>query len=195
MTSAAIRTGSTGESDTGGEDVVLELVRGDGIGLEVRDAQFGVPVRAAQARAVDAQGGVGFAGGVMLDGDGRGEIPSLRPGSYVLTLYAAGYAPAIVAATSPSPHVLVGVSPGGTLEIHAGPKSLATGTAHGQILTVSGQPYPFSPFAADGQFAISTPLRRFENLGAGSYLLQMRGGTSPQAFEIAAGALAVVTLP
>ncbi len=94
MTSAAIRTGSTGESDTRGEDVVLELVRGDG-----------------------------------------------------------------------------------------------------QILTVSGQPYPFSPFAADGQFAISTPLRRFENLGAGSYLLQLRGGTSPQAFEMAAGALAVVTLP
>ncbi|HYT26219.1 MAG TPA: carboxypeptidase regulatory-like domain-containing protein, partial [Actinomycetota bacterium] len=100
-------------AEDGGGDVVLELVRGDGIGLEVRDAQFGVPVRAAQARAVDAQGAVAFAGGVMLDGDGRGEIPSLLPGSYLLTLYPAGYAPAMVAATSPSPHVLVAVSPGG----------------------------------------------------------------------------------
>ena len=189
-----VESKSVTPSDTGGDDVVLELVRGDGIGLEMRDAQFGVPVRAAQARAVDARGGVGFAGGVMLDSDGRGEIPSLRSGSYVLTLYAAGYAPAIVAATSPSPHVLVAVSPGGTLEIHAGPQTLAAGTARGQILTTDGQPYPFSPFASDGRFTLSAPIRRLENLGAGSYLIVMDGG-SPKAFELAAGALAVVTLP
>lgn len=182
-------------ADGGAEDVVLALVRGDGIGLEVRDAQFGVPVRAAQARAVDGQGAVAFAGGVMLDSDGRGEIPSLRPGSYVLTLYAAGYAPAVLAATSPSPRVFIAVSPGGTLEIHAGAKTLAAGTARGQILTADGQPYPFSPFSGDGHFTLSAPIRRLENLGAGSYLLQMDAGGSPQQFQIAVGSLVVVTLP
>jgi large repetitive protein len=190
-----VESKSVTPADGGSQDVVLELVRGDGIGLEVRDAQFGVPVRAAQARAVDAQGAIAFAGGVMLDSDGRGEIPSLRPGSYVLTLYAAGYAPAVLAATSPSPRVLVAVSPGGTLEIHAGAKTLAAGTARGQILTGDGQPYPFSPFAADGHLTLSAPIRRLENLGAGSYLLQMDAGGSPQPFQIAAGGLVVVTLP
>ena len=92
-------------------------------------------------------------------------------------------------------HGFIAVSPGGTLEIHAGAKTLAAGTARGQILTADGQPYPFSPFSGDGHFTLSAPIRRLENLGDGSYLLQMDAGGSPQQFQIAVGGLIVVTLP
>ena len=73
-------------SETGSEDLVIELRRGEGIGVQVRDGLFGVPVRGVMARALDAQGVSLFNGSVSLDSEGRGEIPSLRPGRYTLTL-------------------------------------------------------------------------------------------------------------
>ncbi len=62
------------------------LTRGEGIGLRARDGIFGVPLRGLLARVLDAQGAAVFTGSVSLDGEGRGEIPSLRPGRYTLVV-------------------------------------------------------------------------------------------------------------
>jgi protocatechuate 3,4-dioxygenase beta subunit len=178
----------------GGEDVVFELVRGDAIAIEVRDLAFGVPIHAAQVRAVDAQGAVAFANNLALDSDGRGQIPSLKAGGYAVAIYAAGYAPALLTASVPAPRITIGLAPGGTLEIHAGPTTLATGTARAQIVTADGQPYPFAFFASDGRLSLSTPVRRIENLAAGRYVLQVAGG-EPRAFDIQQRAVTVLALP
>ena len=178
----------------GGPDVVFELLRGEGIGIEVRDAAFGLPLRAVQVRATDAQGVAVYAGGVPLDSDGRGEVPSLPPGAYTLAVYAAGYAPAIVGASAPAPRVLVPLGVGGALEIHAGASTLAHGTARAQIVTSEGQPYPFSFFASQGQLTLAAPIRRLENLGPGHYVLQVDGAEG-KPFDVQQGGLSVLGLP
>ena len=183
-------TAAEGASD----DLRFELSRGVGIGIEVRDAAFGVPLRAIQVRATNGGTAPAFSGTVPLDADGRGEIPSLSPGSYVLAVYASGYGPAIVGATAPAPRVLIALGPGGAIEIHAGPVTLAHGTARVQILGAGGQPYPFSFFAPDGRLVLAAPIRRVENLGPGSYLLQAEAG-EPRPFDVQSGGLTVVTLP
>src|SRR4029079_17977442 len=48
-------------AESGGDDLVVELARGTGIAIEVRDASFGVPLHAVQARATDGAGTVVFA--------------------------------------------------------------------------------------------------------------------------------------
>jgi hypothetical protein len=178
----------------GGDDLVFELVHGDAIAIEVRDLAFGVPLHAVQVRAVDAQGAVAFAGMLTLDSEGRGEIPSLKAGGYAVGVYAAGYAPALLTASVPAPRIVVGLAAGGTLEIHAGPQTLAKGTARVQVVTADGQPYPFSFFSPDGRLSLSTPVRRLENLAAGRYVLQVEGG-EPKPFDIQQRAVTVLALP
>jgi len=178
----------------GGDDLVLELARGAGIAIEVRDASFGVPLRAVQARATSGAGGVVFAGIVTLDSDGRGEIPSLPPGSYGLAVYASGYAPATLVVTAPAPPVLLPLTVGGGIEIQAGPVTLGRGSARAQILTGGGQPYPFAFFAPEGRVTLTAPIRRLENLAPGAYVLQVEGA-EPRPFEVRADALTTIALP
>jgi len=64
--------------------VRVELRRGEGIGIVARDGIFGTPLRGLIARVVDGAGTAVFNGGLSLDSEGRGEIPSLRPGQYEL---------------------------------------------------------------------------------------------------------------
>ena len=180
--------------ENGGDDLVLELARGAGISVEVRDASFGVPLRAVQARATDGAGAVVFAGGVALDSDGRGEIPSLPPGSYGLAVYASGYAPATLVVTAPAPAVLLPLTVGGGIEIHAGAATLASGSARVQILTTGGQPYPFAFFSPEGRLTLTAPVRRLENLAPGAYVLQVEGA-EPRPFEVRADTLTTIALP
>src|SRR5262249_45571741 len=147
-----------------GDDLVFELTRGDGIGIQVRDAAAGVPLRAVQVRATNGAGTPVFTGGVALDSDGRGMVPSLPPGSYSLAVYAAGYAPALFSAAAPTPSMLVAMTAGGSVDIHAGATTLAGGTAQAQVLTAGGQPYPFTMFAANGQLTLNGSMRRLSNL-------------------------------
>ena len=177
-----------------GDDLVFELARGEGIGIQVRDAAAGVPLRGVQVRATSAAGTVAFGGNVALDSEGRGEIPSLPAGAYALAVYAAGYAPALVSAAAPAPRVLIAMTAGGAVDIHAGPATLAGGTTRGQVLTAGGQPYPFAIFAPDGRITVAAPIRRLENLGPGRYVLSLEGGAT-YPFEIQLGTISAVTLP
>jgi hypothetical protein len=180
--------------ENGGDDLVVELARGAGIVIEVRDASFGVPLRAALVRATDGAGAAVFSGMVALDTDGRGEIPSLPPGSYGVAVYASGYAPAILTVTAPAPQVLLPLTVGGAIEIQAGATTLAHGSAAAQILTSGGQPYPYSFGSPQGRLTLSAPRRQLENLAPGAYVLQVEGA-EPRPFEVRADTLTTVTLP
>ncbi|HEV7499449.1 MAG TPA: carboxypeptidase regulatory-like domain-containing protein, partial [Vicinamibacteria bacterium] len=181
-------------AEGGSDDLVVELTRGVGIGIEVHDATYGVPLRAVQVRATNGGAVPAFVGLASLDADGRGEVPSLPPGSYVLAFYANGYAPSIVGATAPAPRILVAMTAGGAIEIRSGPATLAHGNVGAQVLASGGQPYPFSLVAPDGRLTLAASVRRIENLGPGSYVLQVDGGAA-RPFDVQVGGLTVVTLP
>jgi large repetitive protein len=182
-------------AEQGTDALVIELTRGEGIGIQVRDGIYGVPLRGLFARVVDSQQATVFTGQVSLDGEGRGEIPSLKPGRYVLSVDASGYAPATIDGISvPSQTVPISLTPGGNVEIHAGPKTLAAGTATGQIRTAGGQPYSFTLFNTDGRITLSTAVRRLDSFAPGSYVLAIDGGTA-KSFTVTEGATAIVELP
>ena len=182
-------------AEQGSDAFVFELNRGEGIGVIGRDGVYGVPLHGLMVRVLDGARNTVFTGAVPLDGSGRGDIPSLKPGVYTLTATASGYAVATVPNVSvPSAPVTVSLTPGGSVEIRSGPKTLAAGTVRMQVLTPAGMPYPLNLFSADGTLAVSTPVRRIDNLAPGSYLLVGTGGTQ-QSFTIGEGGVTVVTLP
>ena len=87
-TSAASRPPTTAAT----ENLSIELARGQGIGIQVRDGIYGVPMRSVSARVLDGNQSAVFTGSIALDTSGVGEIPSLKPGSYALFVNASGYA-------------------------------------------------------------------------------------------------------
>jgi hypothetical protein len=181
-------------AEQGTDDVLLELVRGEGIGLRARDGIFGVPLRGLMARAIDAQGTAVFTGSVSLDGEGRGEIPSLRPGRYTLLLDPSEYAALGLDVSVPSPMLEVAFTPGGTLELHAPPERLAQGPIRCRILKANGAPHLLNIFSSSGDFTVSTPVRRLENLASGSYTLVVEEGAG-RAFTVAEAGTTVIEMP
>ncbi len=182
-------------AEQGTDGLTLEMSRGEGIGVIGRDGVYGVPLHGLMVRVLDSARSPVFTGTITLDGSGRGDIPSLKPGVYTLTASASGYAvTTIPGVTVPSAPVTVSLTPGGSVEIHSGPKTLATGTAQMQILTAAGTPYPLSLFSASGTFAVSVTIRRIDNLAPGSYVLAVTGG-SQQSFAVREGGVTIVTLP
>jgi hypothetical protein len=176
-------------------DLVIELKRGEGIGVVARDGVYGVPLRSLSVRVLDAGGAAVHTGGVSLDNEGRGEIASLRAGTYQLRADSQGYAPIHVPQVAvPAPAISLVLTPGGTLEIQAGPQTLALQNASARILYPNGAVYfPFL-FSPDGLIRLSNPIRRVENVAPGSYVLVAEGGVRKE-FEIREGGSAVVTLP
>ena len=74
-------------------EVRVEMRRGEGLGLVARDGMFGTPLRGLMVRVVDAAGIAVFSGSVPLDSQGRGEVPSVKPGSYELRVASSGTPP------------------------------------------------------------------------------------------------------
>ena len=179
-------------SDT--QDVTLQGKRSEGIGVQASDGLLGVPLRSLQARVRSAPSNV-FVGGISLDGNGRGEIPSVPAGTYTVILDAAGYAPAVLSPVSvPSQTLVVALTPGGNVEIHAGAKTLAAGSAQATLRTAGGVAYPFSVFGQEGRVVLNFPVRTIQNVAPGSYTLALDSGSS-QSFSVLEGQTAVVTLP
>jgi protocatechuate 3,4-dioxygenase beta subunit len=176
-------------------DLVIELKRGEGIGVMARDGIYGTPLRGLTVRVLDAGGAPVFSGGVTLDGEGRGEIPSLHPGTYALRADSSGYAPVSVPQiVVPAPSIPLALTPGGSLEIQAGPQTLALANAAARILYPNGAVYfPFL-FSPDGLIRLSNPIRRLDNVTPGSYILAVEGGQR-KPFEIREGGSTVVAVP
>jgi protocatechuate 3,4-dioxygenase beta subunit/5-hydroxyisourate hydrolase-like protein (transthyretin family) len=183
------------EATEDGREVRVELRRGEGLALEARDGIFGTPLRGLLVRVLDAAGAPAFTGSVPLDSDGRGEVPSLKPGSYELRVASAGYAPVVRSGVlAPSTGLVLILTPGGTLEIHAGPRTLALPQPRARLYRPDGSPYLPSVFSTDGAFALGGPVRRLENVAAGRYRLAVDGGESRDV-EVREGGAAIVELP
>jgi hypothetical protein len=146
-------------------EVRVEMRRGEGIALEARDGIFATPLRGLFVRALDSAGRVAFAGGVSLDSEGRGEVPSLKPGAYELRAESSGYAPVIRPGVAvPSSTISLVLTPGGSLEIQAGPQTLALPEASGRLLGADGRVYMWNVFTNDGKIRLTTQVRRIENV-------------------------------
>jgi protocatechuate 3,4-dioxygenase beta subunit len=184
------------------ENLSIELVHGQGIGIQVRDALYGVPMRSVSARVLDGNKSAVFTGTISLDTSGVGEIPSLKPGTYSLFVNASGYATVVLASVSaPSQQpVAIGLTPGGSADISVGPKSFVNGIMRGTLKTAAGVAYPYTLFSPDGRIAITadasgqTGFRRLTNLAPGSYILTLDSGGGAT-FNIAEGGITPVPLP
>jgi hypothetical protein len=179
--------------EDGGSETTLELRRGEGLGLLARDARHGFPLRSLFVEARDASGAAAFAGPLSLDSDGRGEVPSLRPGAYALKLRAPGYATSSFRIAVPSPTLEVALGEGGTLEIRSGPATVAA-QPRARLLDATGAPVAEPPVGPEGTFVLTGAVRRFEHLPPGRYSVVVEGGPSKET-SVAEGALAVVDLP
>ncbi len=184
-------------TDQGTDGLVVALKRGAGIGIKVVDGLAGVPLPAVMMRVFDPQSAPVFGpSSIALDSEGQGEIPSLPPGMYSLIASASGYAPSrLDGVTVPSANVTIALTPGGSVLIQAGPKTLASGTASGTIATAAGQPALLSLFNLQGRIAISEPNVQLRNVPAGAYVLSLPTVNVAQTFAVGEGATAVVTLP
>jgi protocatechuate 3,4-dioxygenase beta subunit len=176
-------------------DERVELRRGEGIALEAHDGIFATPLRGLFVRVTDGTGAAAFAGSVSLDSDGRGEVPSLKPGSYELRAESSGYAPVTLPGVAVPSHTLVlALTPGGSLEIQAGPETLALPQPTGLLLGSDGGAYMWNAFTRDGKIRLAGPVRRLENVAPGRYTFAIEGGARRDV-TIPEGGHAVVSLP
>jgi protocatechuate 3,4-dioxygenase beta subunit len=185
-------------AEQGADSLVLELRRGEGIGIVVQDGVFGVPLRSVTARVFDAQGSSVFGGPIALDSEGRGEIPSLKAGTYNVLIGSGGYAPAMLERViAPMPQLPVALTPGGTVEIRAGGATLPSGGTVGvTFLDAQNKPYPLTVFSTSGKLTLRSPQQRVENFRPGSYTLAVDGASGTRrTFAVTEGGVTVVELP
>ena len=176
-------------------EIKVEMRRGEGIAVEARDGIFATPLRGLFLRALDASGQAAFAGSVSLDSDGRGEVPSLKPGMYEVRAESSGYAPVSLPGVAvPSRTVTLVLTPGGSLDIQVGPQTLALPQATARLLGADGRVYMWNAFTSDGRIRLSGPARRIENVVPGRYALEVEGGAR-QEVEIREGVPTTVALP
>jgi hypothetical protein len=184
-------------AEEGSEGLVVELSRGAGIAIKVLDGVYGVPLRGVMVRVLDGQGSSVYGpASIALDSSGQGEIPSLPPGGYTVIADAWGYAAARRdGVVVPSPAVTLALTPGGTVFIRSGPKTLEGGTASGTMMTSAGQPALLSLFNVDGHIAISEPNLTLANIASGSYILAIPAAGISQTFVVNEGGTTTVQLP
>jgi hypothetical protein len=190
-----VETREAAASEEAGADLRVELRRGEGIGIEAHDGILATPLRGLFVRVVDASAQTAFAGSVSLDSDGRGEVPSLRPGTYEVRAESSGYAPVTLPGVAvPSRTLSLVLTPGGSLEIRVGPDTLARPDAAARLLAASGRVYLWNVFTTDGKIRLGSPSRRFENVAPGRYVLEVEGGERREV-TITEGGSSVVALP
>ena len=170
------------------------MTRGEGLELRVRDGIYQIPLRSANVRVKDGAGAVVTSTWLSLDGDGKGEISSLRPGRYTLVLGSDGYATqvleGVVVPGAPLPVVL---TPGGSIEVRPGEASKAKGSA--TLRNALGQPHPYRSWGTEGRVALpAAGSEVVENIAPGSYTLAVEGA-APKGFTVTEGGRTVVELP
>ena len=181
-------------SETGGDGGDVELTRGEGLELRVRDGIYQIPLRGVSVRVKDGAGANLLSTFVSLDGDGKGEVPSLKPGRYSLLVESSGYAAqryeGVVVPAAPLP---VSLTPGGAVEIRAGEASKAKGSA--TLRNALGQPHPLRAWGEEGRvFLPVSGVATLSNLAPGSYTLAVEG-LAPKGFTVTEGGRTAVELP
>lgn len=181
-------------TEAGGDAGTIEMTRGEGLELRVRDGIYQIPLRSVNVRVRDGAGATVTSTWLSLDGDGKGEISSLRPGRYTLVLGANGYSTqlldGVIVPGAPLPVVL---TPGGSVEVRPGEASRTKGAA--TLRNAVGQPYPYRSWGVEGRVPLpATGNQLLENLAPGSYTLAAEG-VAPKGFTVTEGGRTVVELP
>jgi large repetitive protein len=172
----------------------IELHRGEGIVIIAKDGIYGMALRSLLARVIDPQGTTVFNGGVTLDGNGQGEIPSLPAGAYQMRLGAPGYAPiALPSVTVPTSPIPVSLTPGGALDLAIGATTLALPGASAELVGAGGIYFP-SLFSVDGRIRLTSPVQQLANIAPGHYRFVVAGGVSRE-IDVREGARTPVSLP
>jgi hypothetical protein len=155
----------------------ISLDRGSGLSIRAVDGLTAIPLRSISALAYSAGGSVAFSGMVSLDSEGKGEIASLAPGSYSLSVFSDGYAPrSFPAIVVPSPPLTIGLTPGGRVEIRT------ENPLTGFLLDGSGAVYRMSSWRLDGRISASPPVSSWDHLAPGSYQLVVSGAGGDRSY-------------
>jgi hypothetical protein len=96
--------------------------------------------------------------------------------------------------TVPATTISLLLTPGGSLDIQAGPQTLALADASGRLIGADGRAYMWNVFTTDGKIRLTSPLRRIDNVVPGSYVFQVEGAVSREV-TVTEGGRSVVTLP
>jgi protocatechuate 3,4-dioxygenase beta subunit len=162
----------------------VSLARGSGLSIRAVDGLTSIPLRSIYALAHSGTGSVAFSGSVSLDSEGKGEISSLGPGTYALSLFSDGYAPrSFPPLQIPSPPISVGLTPGGRVEVRT------EAPLTGRLVDGSGAAYRMSQWRLDGRVAAAPPVSSWEHIAPGSYQLFVSGpsGERSYAFSVTEG--------
>jgi protocatechuate 3,4-dioxygenase beta subunit len=155
----------------------ISLDRGSGLSIRAVDGLTAIPLRSISALAYSAGGSVAFSGMVSLDSEGKGEIASLAPGSYSLSVFSDGYAPrSFPAIVVPSPPLTIGLTPGGRVEIRT------ENPLTGFLLDGSGTVYRMSSWRLDGRISASPPVSSWDHIAPGSYQLVVSGAGGDRSY-------------
>lgn len=154
-------------TDSGAQDVMLDLLRNDGVTLKVVDGRDGRTL-SATVTVFDAQNRPVYESPRFGGGSDSQRIP-LSAGQYRASVAANGYAPRTVSFVAPSAQT-VALTPGGTLIL----RSKTAGMHRAVLIDASGSPY-LRPFAVDPAFVIQVGETRLQNVAPGQYTLRILG--------------------
>lgn len=171
----------------GPEELVIELVRGDGLDVTGRDGILGTPLGSFYVRIFDSAGTELSSSTVSLDSAGRGEIPSLKPGSYSIVAGGSGFAPSAFDGVSvPGPALAVALTPGGTLDVDVAAERFKTGPLKCAVTGPRGNSLAFRQWGNRGELSISVAALRLTNFPAAAGTLSC-SGSAPVPFVVTEG--------
>ena len=94
----------------------------------------------------------------------------------------------------PSRTIALALTPGGSLEIQAGPQTLALPKPTARLLGPGGRPHAWNVFSPDGAISLGETVRILENVAPGRYTLAVDGGATRE-LTISEGGRTSVALP
>lgn len=170
-------------------EVNISLARGAGLAIRAVDGSTGLPLRGLIVLAYASSGAVAFSGALALDAEGRGEIPSLTPGQYSLSLGSDGYARRSYTVQVPSGTLSVLLTPGGRVEIRTDV------TVNVRMVDATGALY-VGLSRRDGIFSVNPPASVLDYVAPGSYRLIVAtpSGESSYSFIVAEGQTTTVQI-
>jgi hypothetical protein len=168
------------------EELVIELVRGDGLDVTGRDGLLGTPLGFLNLRVYDGAGAQLASSYVRLDSAGRGEIPSLKPGSYSVLASASGFAPAAFDGVPvPGTGLVVTLTPGGTLDVDVPAERLKSGPLMCRV-TGRGTPLAWRLWGNRGEMSLSGSSTHLTNFPPVAGILTCPG-SAPVSFMVTEG--------
>src|SRR5664280_1553909 len=168
------------------DDLVIEMTRGAGLDVTGQDGILGTPLGSFSAQVFDGSGTKLATSYVQLDSSGRGEIPSLKPGSYSIVANTSGYAPSAYDGVAvPGSGLTVTLTPGGILDIDVPAERLAAGPLACQV-TAHGLPLAYRQWGKRGELSLRGASTHLTHFTAVAGLLSCPG-TAPVPFMVTEG--------